>query len=32
MNVSGDFRALYIVRGDEIVIFALIGSHSALYG
>jgi len=32
MNVSGDLRALYAVRGDEIIIFALIGTHSQLYG
>ncbi len=32
MNVSGDLRALYIRRGDEIIIFALIGTHSELYG
>jgi addiction module RelE/StbE family toxin len=32
MNVSGDLRALYIKRGDEIIIFALIGTHSELYG
>lgn len=32
MNVSGDLRALYTVRGEEIIIFALIGTHSQLYG
>jgi addiction module RelE/StbE family toxin len=32
MSVSGDIRALYIMDGDTIVIFALIGSHSQLYG
>jgi addiction module RelE/StbE family toxin len=32
MNVNGDFRALYRHDGDEIVIFALIGTHSELYG
>lgn len=32
LNVSGDLRALYAFRGDEIVIFALIGTHSELYG
>jgi addiction module RelE/StbE family toxin len=31
MNINGDIRALYTVRGDEIIIFALIGSHSQLY-
>jgi len=32
MNVSGDFRALYVIRGDALIIFALIGSQSELYG
>ena len=32
MSVSGDIRALYIIEGDTIVIFALIGSHSQLFG
>ena len=32
MNVNGDVRALYIMDGDAIVIFALIGTHSQLYG
>lgn len=32
MSVSGDLRALYRVESDEIVIFALIGTHSELYG
>jgi addiction module RelE/StbE family toxin len=32
MNVNGDVRALYIMEGDSIVIFALIGTHSQLYG
>ena len=32
MSVSGDIRALYIMDGDSIVIFALIGTHSQLYG
>ncbi len=31
MNVSGDVRALYRQDGDQIVIFALIGTHSSLY-
>lgn len=30
-NVTGDIRTLYRYDGDEIVIFALIGSHSELY-
>ena len=32
MSVSGDIRALYIMDGDTVVIFALIGTHSQLYG
>lgn len=32
MSVNGDIRALYILKGDTITIFALIGSHSELYG
>jgi addiction module RelE/StbE family toxin len=32
MNVSGDLRALYRLNGEEIVMFALIGTHSELYG
>ena len=32
MSVSGDVRALYIIDGDTIIIFALIGTHSQLYG
>jgi addiction module RelE/StbE family toxin len=32
MNVSGDVRALYLMDGDTVVIFALIGMHSQLYG
>lgn len=32
MSVSGDIRALYIMEGDTIIIFALIGSRSQLYG
>ncbi len=32
MSVSGDMRALYIIDGDTIVIFALIGTRSQLYG
>ena len=32
MNVNGGIRALYIMDGDSIVIFALIGTHSQLYG
>ncbi len=32
MNVNGDVRALYIMKGDTLIIFALIGTHSELYG
>lgn len=32
MNINGDIRALYRRMGDELVIFALIGTHSQLYG
>jgi addiction module RelE/StbE family toxin len=32
MNVNGDVRALYIMQGDSIIIFGLIGTHSQLYG
>lgn len=31
MNVNGDIRAIYKEEGDEIYLFALIGSHSQLY-
>lgn len=32
MNISGDLRALFYREGEDIVIFALIGTHSKLYG
>lgn len=32
MNVNGDIRALYLIQGDTMIIFALIGTHSELYG
>lgn len=32
MNINGDIRALYIIQGESIIIFALIGTHSELYG
>ncbi|HTE57111.1 MAG TPA: type II toxin-antitoxin system RelE/ParE family toxin [Verrucomicrobiae bacterium] len=32
IDIQGDLRALYYVKDDTIVIFALIGSHSQLYG
>lgn len=31
INVTWDIRALYYEQGDEVIIFALIGSHSELY-
>jgi len=32
MNVSGDLRALFFREGEVTIIFALIGTHSQLYG
>jgi len=32
MDISADIRALYINRGEELIIFGLIGTHSQLYG
>lgn len=32
LNVSGDIRALYLLHGEDLIIFALIGSHSQLFG
>ena len=32
MNITGDLRALYLKQADTIIIFALIGTHSELYG
>ena len=32
LNVNGDIRALYLLEGETIIIFALTGSHSELYG
>ena len=32
LNVSGDFRALFYYEHDIAVVFALIGTHSHLYG
>ena len=31
IDVTGDYRALYLLRGDE-VIFDVVGTHSQLYG
>jgi len=32
VNVTGDIRALYREDGEDIILFALIGTHSSLYG
>lgn len=32
IDIIGDVRALYTVKGDTVVIFGFIGSHSQLYG
>jgi addiction module RelE/StbE family toxin len=32
IDIEGDLRALYYVKGDVIIIFAFIGTHSRLYG
>jgi addiction module RelE/StbE family toxin len=32
LNVNGDIQALYLLEGETMVIFALIGTHSELYG
>ncbi len=31
IDISGDIRALYMIKGDTIIIFGFIGSHSQLY-
>ncbi len=31
INVTGDFRALYLTQ-DDLVIFDIVGTHSQLYG
>ena len=31
INVTGDFRALYLTR-DDLIIFDIVGTHSQLYG
>jgi addiction module RelE/StbE family toxin len=31
IDISGDVRALYTVKGNTIIIFAFIGTHSQLY-
>lgn len=32
INISGDFRALFYYEDHSVVVFALIGTHSQLYG
>lgn len=32
MNINGDLRAIYLKKGNAIIVFALIGTHSELYG
>ena len=31
IDIEGNLRAFYYVKGDKIIIFALIGSHAQLY-
>ncbi len=31
IDITGDVRALYTVRGDTVIIFGFIGTHSQLY-
>lgn len=31
IDISGDVRALYTVRGNTVIIFGFIGTHSQLY-
>lgn len=31
IDISGDVRALYTVKGDIIIVFGFIGTHSQLY-
>lgn len=32
INITSDLRAIYMVIGDEIYLYEMIGSHSQLYG
>ena len=32
INMTGDLRALYFQKGESIIIFGFIGTHSQLYG
>lgn len=31
IDITGDIRALYTVKGDVVIIFGFIGTHSQLY-
>ena len=31
IDVTGDIRALYTIKGDTVIIFGFIGTHSQLY-
>jgi len=31
IDITGDVRALYTVKGDRVIIFGFIGTHSQLY-
>jgi addiction module RelE/StbE family toxin len=31
IDIAGDLRALYTVRGNIVIVFAFIGTHSQLY-
>jgi len=31
IDITGDVRALYTVKGDTIIIFGFVGTHSQLY-
>ena len=31
IDIAGDLRALYTVKGDTVIIFGFIGTHSQLY-
>lgn len=32
INITGDVRAIYEEKGDNVVLYLLIGTHSQLYG
>ncbi len=32
IDIQGDLRALYYIKDGRVIIFALIGTHSQLYG